>query len=406
MTGRGAARAATAAAALLAALLGLQTGAQPADLSLFAAGGRDILAGHLARVYASPVTEAGPLQLLLSRWLAADGAVPARWEVALLDAALVLGLLSAARAGRGAGRAGGPPAQRRPLWPAAAATGYLLAWLAGPAFWAGHPVEVLVPICWTAATALARRGRRLPAVALMAAAAGVAPWAVLGLPCLLAAGPLRRGLASVAAAGVAAAALYLPFLATGHFAAAAHRWPVAGTSLVHLLAPGLPDAGWPVRLVQGAVVTGGCALVALRGRQRASITVVAPLVAALLRVATDPVQLGYYWVPVAACVAVLLATATGRRPRAALLVLAYLPWSAVATGWTVPSALAALVALAVLLRAPQSARSTGRSASSTLGSSMVARHRPVGPVGDAAHRLAQDLARAGLRQAGRRPPRP
>jgi hypothetical protein len=344
---RGTAPALRVTAMLAAGVLGWLDTAAPPDLISFGALGQSILAGRLGEVYDAAWNQAGPVQLLASRLLVIGAQLgrPARPATALIDAGLVLAamaLCARLTADRGAALA------RRE----AVAAVLALVWLAAPAPWNGHPAELAIPAGWAYAIVLLRRGRAGPAAAVLALTAAIAPWAALGFGCLLAAAPPRRALRTGALAAALGTAAYLPFVATGHFAMFTLHWPVADGSLVHLLAPGRHELTWWLRLVQGAVVAGGCAFVAWRFRDRRVVLALAPLTATLLRVATDPLDMSYYWFPAAVATLLLLALVPATETpavRALAAGLGYLTLLAEAARWTVAGPFACLAVMAVLL---------------------------------------------------------
>jgi hypothetical protein len=334
-----------AAAAAVAAVLGYGTRSLPPDLADFAEAGRQLFDGRLAAVYAAPWNQAGPVQLLVSRVLMIGGrdGMPAPVVLALIDAALVLAcMVLRLSTDQGVPRA----------WREAALAVLALLWLAVPMPWNGHPAELAVPLCWAGAAALQRRGKWLPAAALLGLAVAIAPWALAGFGCLLAAPGRRRALRTAALGAGLGAACYAPFVLAGPFAMLHHRWPVAGGTLVHLLAPDLQWVTWWVRLIQAGVVAGGCALAARRFRDDRLVIAVAPLTAALLRVATDPLTFPYYWFPVG--VAALLALAmTPWQRRLPVILVCYLAVLAESLRATVPGALLCLALLPLLIRPPR-----------------------------------------------------
>jgi len=303
-----------AAGAVVGAAIGTVTTDRPADVTLFARAGQDVLTGHFAAVYGTASNQGGPLQAVLSRLLVlgSDGG-PARPVLVAVDA--LLAALVAVLAHRAAG-------SRR----AALALGYAALWLASPAFWGGHPLEVLIPACWLVA---ARRDGRTTALAL-AGAAAVAPWGLLGWPVVLRRGGGRSAARTVGIAGGLTAAIYAPLVLVGHGSALRHVWPVDRRSLWHLVLPQVHGVGWGVRLVQGVLVLTVLAVLAQRvpaaAPWRAPLLVTA---AGLLRVATDPLGFAYYWLPAGAGALALLITVPHLRTRAggAALALAYLVWA-------------------------------------------------------------------------------
>ncbi|GLX99938.1 hypothetical protein [Actinoplanes sp. NBRC 101535] len=272
-----------------AAVLGLVVPVDPPDLADFAAAGARLLDGHPGQVYDDGWMQAGPLQLVLSRLLLITGPHPVL--IATVNAALVLTAMSRCDR-RHPGRE--------------IATGLLVVlWLAVPLPWDGHPVEAAVPVLWAYTVKSRRRTARVLALGV---AVMIAPWALLGFPCLLAVERPRRAVVTALSGAVIGVAAYLPFVATGRFRMFAHVWPIADHTLAALLLPAAETVTWPMRLVQGVLVAGCCAGIALRRRDG----VQALTAAALVRAGTDPVALRYYWTPVAVCTVLLLATIPGR----------------------------------------------------------------------------------------------
>ncbi|BEL06508.1 hypothetical protein Q0Z83_046990 [Actinoplanes sichuanensis] len=272
-------------AALLAASASLVVPpVSSADLVDFAALGGRVLAGRFDEVYAGTFTQAGPLQLVLSRVLmagAADG-MPHPLVMVVVDVALMLGAMAACRG--------------RPVREVVVALLALL-WLIGPMPWTGHPAESIMAVLWAYAIVVDRRGRWPAAALLLGVSVWIAPVAVLGLPCLLAAGRIGRATRTgLVAAGIAVVG-YLPFVLSGRFEMFGHVWPVDPGTLPYLL--GLREVTWATRLGQAVLVAGGCAVVAGLLRGRLIAVAAAPAAVGLLRVVTDPLAFGYYWLPVA-----------------------------------------------------------------------------------------------------------
>jgi len=285
------------AGAVLGAALALLTLTATPDLVDFAGAGELLLHGRFGEVYAQPWNQAGPVQLLISRLLmigAAPDGTPWPPLVASGAAAFVAGVMWLGR---------GDP------WREAAAGLLALLWAAAPMPWSGHPVEILVPVLWAYAIVCQRNGRDLAAAGLHALGVAIAPWAIIGLPALLATARPLLALRLGVLTAVLGVACYLPCVLTGHFAMFRYRWVVAPGTPASLL--GLSTAGWWLRPAQGLVVLAGVALIARRMRGSRMAIAVVPLTAALLRVTTDPVAQPYYWYP--AAVASLLLMAMMRR---------------------------------------------------------------------------------------------
>lgn len=335
--------------AAVAAALGLSTGTSPPDLQSFADGGAAILSGHFSTVYATPFTQAGPIQLVLSRLLmiGSSGAGPLRLVVAAVNVVLVLVAIWCSRrfTARLVDEQTAGAAHRELL-----VGGLVVFWLIPGFLWNGHPVEILVPVLWLVAVNVfgADRvgvGRWVAAGAALGVAAGITPWAVLGFPALLAAGRLIDAVRAGTVGVMLGVLIHLPFVLSGHFAMFSATWPVDHGTLVHLLVPSLAHPTWQFRLIQAAVVAGGTAGAAWALRGHRAAAPIAVLVAALLRVATDPVQLNYYWTSVAVVGIVILASTPHRRSAPWVIALGYTAWAGAASGYTL---LAVTIGLALV----------------------------------------------------------
>jgi hypothetical protein len=331
----------------VAGLLGFFSTSLPADLADFAALGGRLLGGRLDGIYDDGWNQAGPLQLIISRLLLAGGrdGMPSSPATALVDAGLMLAALAVAAGSTGRQAATG---------------GLTLVWLAGPVPWNGHPAEVLIAGLWAYAVLLHRRGRTLAAAVTLALAVAIAPWAILGLACLLAVPGFGRAVRTAALAGGLGVLAYLPFVLTGHFGMFGHVWGVGPGSLVHLLRPGLRQVTWPIRLGQAALVAGGTGLLARRFRGEPLMIAAGPLAAGLLRVATDPLAYAYYWTPVA--VGTVLLVALARTRLAATVVAGYLTVLAATAGspFAALACVGVLVLVLVLVRAREAAPALDR----------------------------------------------
>ncbi|GAA2856200.1 hypothetical protein Acy02nite_08190 [Actinoplanes cyaneus] len=353
------------AGALGAALLALIVTDQPVDLGEFAAYGQRILDGHLSGIYEDGWNQAGPIQLLISRLLMLGGSagMPAAAVRVAVNAGLTLGAMALCRRS-GTGRGTGAALRET-------ATGLLvLLWLAVPLPWFGHPAELAIPLLWAYASLVLRRGRTVTAAALLGVSVAIAPWAVLGFPCLLAVTGLRRAIRVWVLAGAAGSAFYLPFVLAGNFNMLGHVWAVERGTLVRQLFPELTAVTWELRLVQAVLVAGACAVVARVFRRQRIVCAAAPAAASLTRLLTDPVALRYYWTPVA--VATILGFALlgdGERPRRQVLalLLGYLALVACVAAHQVPGSVACLVALVALLVAGAVRRPAEVAAAGTAG---------------------------------------
>ena len=182
----------------------------------------------------------------------------------------------------------------------------------------GHPEDVLAGVLAVAAVLAAARGRTVPAGVALGLAVTAKPWAVLAvLPVLLAAP--RGRMVLLAAAGAAAAAVYLPILLLAEHRSGADLNAVVTTGRLfhpqqllwplresHTLGGGVAAytaPAWTARIAHPAIVLAGVALTALWGlRRRATGAVPHDALLALaaclmLRCLLDPWNLAYYAVP-------------------------------------------------------------------------------------------------------------
>jgi len=276
------------------------------DTWLFVRAGRTLLSAGWSHAFADSSIQAGPLQLALYGSL---GRSPGALAVVLAAAAALL--VTAAARVAGVTR----PGVLALAGLAAVGTGFT-----AHVFDAGHPADGLVPLLWILAAADARRGRSGRAALVLGLSAGVETWGLLGIA-VLALAPSRPAAARGALlAGALAALLFVPFVATGHFAMTAFRWQIAPQSLLgHLLAPGTAF-GWPLRLAQGAAALVAGIAVARASRSSVHALWLVPSSVVLARLALDPIDHGYYFdgAQATALVALALVAARGLRvPRLA-----------------------------------------------------------------------------------------
>jgi hypothetical protein len=203
---------------------------------------------------------------------------------------------------------------------------FAITWLGPSGLWSGHPVEVAIPILWLVAASQAARGGWARCGVLLGAAVLIAPWAILAAPIAFI-GRTRAISAITVAVGVTVLG-YLPFALSGHFELFGNTWLVNSRTLVHLVAPDVTHFGWGLRVLQAAIVAGGCWAVVRWRRDQRDARWAALLIAVLLRILLDPVILGYYWLPAAVLVIAGATTVAGRTRRqlAALMLLAYLTY--------------------------------------------------------------------------------
>jgi hypothetical protein len=309
------------------------------DEQLFRQAGDALLHGRLDEVYADPIVQAGPVQLVWV-WLLQvyDAASPGLTLTAAGVAGVPVATLAAGYAVRAVRAVAGLP--RHPGAELGIAC-LALAWgISEVAAFSGHPAEVAVPLAWLVAGVLARRGRPLVAGALVGFAAGWELWGVLGAAVLLLGpGTTRdrlRGLVAGGAVLVATvAALYLPFLASGEFRMFEYRWVVRPESLLGILRPAAVGDGfpWEGRLAQGAFAGLASVTAALALRRHWVAVWVVPLVAQAARIVLDPVLHGYYWTPILVLALAGLATSRLRTPLG-LTACALCAWQAWPVGHT------------------------------------------------------------------------
>ena len=254
------------------------------DAWMFVATGRTLLSGSWSHAFASPEIQVGPLQLALF------GSV-GRSSVALaimLGASVALLVLAAARA---AGVE--QPGLLAGVGLVAVATG-----LTRAGFDSGHPADTILPLLWILAAAEARRGRTLRAGAIIGLGAGLETWSLLGIAVLVLAPRLRDAARGTAVAAVLAAALFLPFVAAGHFEMGHYHWFVSSRSLVSLvLAPG-STVGWQLRILQAAVAVAVGIVVGRVARGSRHALWLVPIAVVLARLLLDPLDSLYYFVGV------------------------------------------------------------------------------------------------------------
>jgi hypothetical protein len=252
------------------------------DSPLFAAAGRTLLSSHWNRTFADSGIQVGPLQLALF------GSVGRSFVVLaiVLGAAAALFVVAAAR-GAGVER----PGLLAGIGLVAVATG-----LTRAGFDAGHPADTLLPLLWILAAVEARRGHVLRAGAIVGLGAGLETWSLLGVAVLVLAPRLRDAARGAAVAAGAAAALFLPFVAGGHFEMGRYHWFVSSQSLMSIVvAPGTA-VGWPLRLAQAAVAVAAGLAVARAARGTRHALWLVPAVVVLARLLLDPLDSGYYFV--------------------------------------------------------------------------------------------------------------
>jgi hypothetical protein len=291
------------APALLVAALDRQSDA--GDLLYFVHRGETMLSAHWQDTFANATLQAGPLQLLLA------GGVRSLPLLSFVVEAGVVALLVVAL-----GRVGVPD-----RWRLVAAFAAVAAGLTHGAFVDGHPAEAVSPLLWVIAAAEARRARTVRAGLLIAAAAGLELWGILGVVVLALTPRITDAVRGAVVALTAASLMLAPFALFGSFHMFAYEWRVApGTLLGHITGAGT-HFGWPLRLLQAGVACGLGAAVASRLRRSVHGVWLVPFVVVVARIVLDPLAYGWYWLEAEALALVglaLILTAPPSPVRAAL----------------------------------------------------------------------------------------
>jgi hypothetical protein len=252
------------------------------DSWLFVAAGRTMLSPHWSRTFADSGIQVGPLQLAL---FGSIGRSSLALAIVLSAAAAALLLASLRAVGI-----------ERPRIVAAIAAVAIASGLTRAGFDAGHPADTLLPLLWVLAAVEARRGRVVLAGAAIGLGAGLETWSVLGLAVLALSPDVRAAVRGTVVAVTTAAALFLPFVAAGHFEMTHYRWLVSSQSLISLVvAPGTA-VGWPLRLGQAAfAVAAGIGVARVSRGWRHAVWLV-PCAVVIARLLLDPLDSDYYFV--------------------------------------------------------------------------------------------------------------
>jgi hypothetical protein len=306
------ARAADRRPALLVVLLAVAAAALanrsggPTDYVLFAKTGVALLHGDTT-VFNNPQIQTGPLSLVLMGLLHLISTALGPfvdWFVLMALCALTAGcLVSAIRI------AVPTPGERRgALTLVAVVTALALRTLS---FDDAHPSHPLIGLLWFLAARAARRDRPVLVGLLLAAAAGLDSWAVLGSGLLLLLPTARARAKAAAVAGVLAGACWAPFALSGSFHMFQMRWLAAKGALPALLFGPVP-VPWSYRVLQAAVVVAaGAAVAVLHGRDD-DVAWLLPAVVVGTRIALDPLNFPYYATPLVTMLLVGLAVCAMR----------------------------------------------------------------------------------------------
>ncbi|HVM57953.1 MAG TPA: hypothetical protein VMT74_10835 [Gaiellaceae bacterium] len=263
------------------------------DASIFVPAGRTLLSSHWSLAFAQPHVQVGSFQLALFGSVGRSSVALA----VLLGAAAALLVVAAARAA----------GVERPRWLAAAGLVAVVTGFTRAGWDTGHPADSLLPLLWVLAAADARRGRVLRAGLVVGLSSGFETWGILGVAVLALAPRARDAARGAAVSAGVAAALYLPFVAAGHFEMGRYRWLVSSHSLLALFVATGTEFGWPLRIAQGAIALAAGLAVgrAVRGSRHAVWLVPGAIVAA--RLLLDPHLNDYYFTAIEAPALVALA---------------------------------------------------------------------------------------------------
>jgi hypothetical protein len=266
---------------------------EPPDFSSFADRGSRLLHGDLSDVYRDRTNQSGLFQLLSGAVFRA--LVPHHLELPALRAVGALVLVLGAVVGLARLRTA---VGLRPAPVLILALGGLLALWEIPGYGLDcHLAELAIPATWITVGLAMRRGRPYVAAVLLGLSAGWELWGLLGAPLLLH-GRTKRSLSVQlgAASAATAAALYLPFALTGHFAMFEYVWPIDNDSLWHHVSPGRLTFVWWMRVAQGAAAVTVGAVAARWLRTSRHLMWLVPLAVFDTRLLLDPIAYDYYYV--------------------------------------------------------------------------------------------------------------
>jgi len=302
------------------------------DINLFADAGNALLRGDVAAVYADPVNQAGPAQVVADAWivnLTQYGVFPSAWYVVqALIAALVLfacgaGIRAVTTSSSISQVASvtrvGPLVTR---WFPYVAVVLLAIWNV-PIFVyiSGHWWQLLVMAGWIAGGVLLLRGRPVWAGVVMASGVAWEPWAVFGGFFVLWASRWRDAFYYAGSSLAVGAAVWGVFVIQPGFAFTEYEWMVRPDSWWALTVdPGSPFP-WTARLSQTVIVAGVVTAGAWMVRRQGALSPVSGSWGAVwwcvwlstlivsARISTDVWFGPYYYAPVTVGLLLLLAGA-------------------------------------------------------------------------------------------------
>ena len=273
----------------------LHRAAGPTDYGSFVAAGRDIWSGHWGHVFADPLIQAGPLQLLGVSAFSPLRTIHRGLDLAAINIVFATGMTtglvwlcdylrrSAMRAAR--------PAAALALCVVAAACGVI----ADPSA-VGHPAEVVVPALWLIAAHELRHERAFRAGLCLAVATGLETWALLGIALVVLATTRPAAARFTASFAVGSAVLWVPFIASGNFNMFKMVWFVAPHTLAGHMTSGATFTA-PMRAGQLVAAVGIAAIVGWATKTTPLSPWLVLVTAVTVRLLLDPLQSSYYWLP-------------------------------------------------------------------------------------------------------------
>ena len=312
-----------AALAIWNALVDLLGGPRDSDFTEMIVGGEILFSSRWAFAFEDPVIQNGPLTLTwagINTVVDRVTGVPAQFlfAVAVYGGFSVGAMFLTRVLYRDRGQTAPPGIEL------AVGVVTIISGIAWNGVQSGQPVDAIVAVIWILVARAALRDRPVQAGLLLTVAAGVKLVAVLGVPLLLLLPGLRRRATAVAVMAAGATFLYLPFYVFGEANILDYRWPVHTGTLVSLIIPAGSEFPWLLRVIQGAIVVGGGALIVRGLKEMPDVVWLGPLALSLLRIATDPIKVGYYWLAPETCILVGIALlfprlAAGERVAAVVL---------------------------------------------------------------------------------------
>lgn len=277
------------------------------DTPYFFYVGRQLFSAEWLDIYAEPSLQAGPLHILvfglIGRTTLLLGINQSLTAALLIEMGFLASIVATARMMR---------TSLARWWVDAALVAVVVA-LAMPwtAFATGHFSDGIIALLWAASTHAARNGKPIRAGLLVAVAAGLLSWGLLGLVTLLMAPDVRQVVRSTGVALGGIAVLYGPFFLFGTVNTLSYGWRVLRAD--GLMAPFIEHGepfGWDARLIQASLVLGAGVVVVwlMRRNDSPHAEWAVPLALIATRLWTDPVGFYYYGLPLQVITVVALYT--------------------------------------------------------------------------------------------------